>query len=222
MTLSLVVRDGTAFGMIITSSSPAVAARCTHLRAGVGAVASQNVTNPRLGAVALDALAVGGSADTALAAAVSADAHPEHRQLIVVDGTGLAAVHTGAAALGRHHHRVVTDAAAAGNLLHHENVIDALLTGYVQSSAAALEQRLLDGLSAAMAAGGEAGPVHSAGLQVTDDVAWPVTDLRVDWADDPVTALADLWAVWEPQKNDYRVRGLDPTAAPTYGVPGDL
>jgi len=222
MTMSLVVRDGTAFGMVIASSSPAVAARCTHLRAGVGAVASQNVTNPQLGGIALDALSGGADAGTALAAAVDADGHPDHRQLIVMAGTGRAAVHTGAAALGRHHHRVAADAAAAGNLLHHEDVIDALLDGYIRSPAPALERRLLDGLLAAIAAGGEAGPVHSTGVQVTDDVAWAVTDLRVDWADDPVTALADLWTVWEPQKNDYRVRGLDPTAAPTYGVPGDL
>lgn len=59
MTFSLVVRNGAAFGMVVCSSSPAVASRCVHLRAGVGAVASQNVTNPNLGALALDALAAG-------------------------------------------------------------------------------------------------------------------------------------------------------------------
>lgn len=222
MTLSLVVRDGAAFGMVITSSSPAVASRCVHLRAGIGAVASQNVTNPHLGAVALDSLAGGADARSALAAAIDADAHPEHRQLIVVDAAGRAEVHSGAHALGVHHHAAIENAAAAGNLLADTAVIDALLTGYTGSAAATLEERLLDGLSAALAAGGEAGPVHSAGLQVTEDVPWPVTDLRVDWHDDPVGELHRLWDVWAPQKNDYRVRGLDPTAAPSYGVPGDL
>jgi uncharacterized Ntn-hydrolase superfamily protein len=57
---------------------------------------------------------------------------------------------------------------------------------------------------------------------VVDDVPWPVTDLRVDWHDDPIGELHRLWAVWEPQKADYRTRGVDPTAAPSYGVPGDL
>ncbi|MFC9363486.1 DUF1028 domain-containing protein, partial [Rhodococcus sp. NPDC057014] len=71
-------------------------------------------------------------------------------------------------------------------------------------------------------AGPEAGPVHSAGMQVVEDVPWAVTDLRVDWHDDPVGELRRLWTVWEPQKRDYRVRGVDPTAAPSYGVPGDL
>lgn len=222
MTLSLVVRDGDAFGMIITSSSPAVASRCVHLRAGVGAVASQNVTNPHLGAVALDAMSGGAGAQAALDAALAADRHPEHRQLIVVDRTGRAAVHTGPSALGVHHHIAAENAAAAGNMLHDPGVVTALYDGYRQSQAPALERRLLDGLLAASAAGGEAGPVHSAGLQVTADVPWPVTDLRVDWHDDPIAELQRLWDVWEPQKADYRTRGLDPTAAPSYGVPGDL
>ncbi|MCV7227035.1 DUF1028 domain-containing protein [Mycolicibacterium komossense] len=222
MTFSLVVRDGTTFGMVVCSSSPAVASRCVHLRAGVGAVASQNVTNPHLGFVALEALAGGADARRALDAALAAEQHPEYRQLIVVDRNGGAAIHTGAQALGIRHEVRAESVAAAGNMLRHESVIQALVDGYSTSTASALEQRLLDGLDAALAAGGEAGPVHSAGLQVTEDVPWPVTDLRVDWHDDPIAELHRLWAVWAPQKADYRTRGLDPTAAPSYGVPGDL
>jgi uncharacterized Ntn-hydrolase superfamily protein len=222
MTFSLVVRDGSAFGMVICSSSPAVASRCLHLRAGVGAVASQNVTNPHLGPVALDALASGASAQAALDATIASEPHADYRQLIVVDDSGGTAIHTGARALGIRHEVSTENAAAAGNMLADQAVIAALLQGYLTSKATATEQRLLDGLAAALAAGGEAGPVHSAGLQVVEDVPWPVTDLRVDWHDDPIRELHRLWTVWEPQKSDYRTRGLDPTAAPSYGVPGDL
>jgi uncharacterized Ntn-hydrolase superfamily protein len=222
MTFSLVVRDGSAFGMVVCSSSPAVASRCAHLRAGVGAVASQNVTNPHLGAVALDALAGGADARAALDTAVAREPHADYRQLIVVDRVGQTAIHTGAKALGTRSEVSVENAAAAGNMLADEGVIDALLEGFLSSDAPTTEQRLLDGLHAALAAGGEAGPVHSAGLQVVDDVPWPVTDLRVDWHDDPIGELGRLWTVWEPQKADYRTRGIDPTAAPSYGVPGDL
>jgi uncharacterized Ntn-hydrolase superfamily protein len=221
VTFSLVARDGAAFGMVVCSSSPAVASRCVHLRAGVGAVASQNVTNPRLGSVALDALAGGADARTALATTIAGEPHADYRQLIVVDAGGGSAIHTGAKALGIRHEVTAEGAAAAGNMLAEAAVIDALLQGYRSSAAGALEQRLLDGLSAALAAGGEAGPVHSAGLQVVEDVPWPVTDLRVDWHDDPIGELHRLWAVWAPQKADYRTRGIDPTAAPSYGVPGD-
>jgi uncharacterized Ntn-hydrolase superfamily protein len=222
VTFSLVARDGASYGMVICSSSPAVASRCVHLRAGVGAVASQNVTNPQLGAVALNALADGADAQTALDATVASEKHPDYRQLIVVDKAGAVAVHSGANALGTYHHASTQNAGAAGNMLRDKNVIEALLSGFTGSTASTFEGRLLDGLAAAMAAGGEAGPVHSAGLQVVEDVPWPVTDLRVDWHDDPVGELQRLWAVWEPQKADYRTRGLDPTAAPSYGVPGDL
>ncbi len=51
MTLSLLAADPSAgeLGMVISSSSPAVAARCAYIRPSVGVAASQNVTDPRLG-----------------------------------------------------------------------------------------------------------------------------------------------------------------------------
>ena len=64
MTFSIVARCAVTgqFGMAISSSSPAVAARCCHVRAGVGAVASQNITDPALGPLVLDRLQAGGTA----------------------------------------------------------------------------------------------------------------------------------------------------------------
>ncbi len=76
-------------------------------------------------------------------------------------------------------------------------------------------------MNAALAAGGEAGPGHSAGMLVVDKVSWPVADLRVDWHEsDPIGALADLWMLYKPQLAAYVTRALDPTEAPSYGVPG--
>jgi uncharacterized Ntn-hydrolase superfamily protein len=223
MTFSLVARDSQkgAFGIVICSSSPAVASRCAHTRANVGVVASQNVTNPALGPLALDALAGGADAENALKAALTHEDFPDYRQLTAVDSNGNTAVHSGARSLGVHTHVQGDQAVAAGNMLKDEQVIAELLIGYAESDSTAFEDRLLDGLRAALAAGGEEGPVHSAGLVVVEDVPWSVTDLRVDWAADPVNDLVDLWQVWKPQKKDYRVRGIDPTHAPSYGVPGD-
>jgi len=224
MTFSLIARDPAtgAFGIAISSSSPAVAARCAHARAGVGVVASQNVTNPALGPLVLDVLAGGSDADTALITALAQEKYPEYRQLAIVDAHGATAIHSGSHSLGVHTHAQGDQAAAAGNLLADERVISALLAGYADSAADAFEERLLDGLTAALAAGGEASPVHSAGLMVVDDVPWPVTDLRIDYSDNPIGDLIALWQLWQPQKNDYRVRGVDPTRAPSYGVVGDL
>jgi uncharacterized Ntn-hydrolase superfamily protein len=72
------------------------------------------------------------------------------------------------------------------------------------------------------AAGGEAGPVHSAALKVVGDLVWPIIDLRVDWAEEaPISRLQELWQAYQPQMQDYIDRALNPTVAPSYGVPGD-
>ena len=92
------------------------------------------------------------------------------------------------------------------------------------SSAASghLGDRLIAEMRAAVAAGGEEGPVHSAGLKLVDKVPWPVADLRVDWTEDcPIEALADLWDIYKPKIDAYVARALDPSTAPSYGVPGD-
>ncbi|MFS0896197.1 DUF1028 domain-containing protein [Mycolicibacterium litorale] len=224
MTFSLaaVDRDTGALGMVIASSSPAVASRCLNIRPGLGAAASQNVTDPRLGGRLLDRLAAGDSPHEAMATVVAGHELRDYRQLTVLDRTGRSAAYSGAGALGRHHHLEGDGVVAAGNMLAGRRTITDLVRGYERSSAAEFERRLLDGLAAALAAGGEEGPVHAAGLLVYREVDWPETTLRVDWADDPYDALCALWDVWEPQRDDYVRRALNPAAAPSFGVPGDL
>lgn len=219
MTFSVLATDGTgAVGMAVTSSSPAVAARCVHLRPGVGGASSQNVTDPRLGRALLDALARGADPQQALD---GLDApHLEHRQLTVLDLNGKAAAFSGSGSLGIHHHVVGDGVVAAGNLLADTEVVDAVVRGFAESTGE-LETRLQAALETGLAAGGEAGPLRSAGLAVCRGQEWRVTDLRVDWHDEPVAELGRLLEVWLPQRDDYVTRALDPTVAPSYGVPGD-
>jgi uncharacterized Ntn-hydrolase superfamily protein len=223
MTLSLAARDPRtgAFGIVISSSSPAVAARCAHLAPGAGAVASQNVTNPWLGLRGLELLGQGCTAKEVIARLVAAERFPAYRQLAVIDGGGEAATFEGAATLGVHGVATGTGCVAAGNLLAGPGVPAAMVAAYEASTAPAFERRLLDALRGGLAAGGEAGEVRSAGLAVVEDVEWRVTDLRVDDHDAPLRELERLLALWLPRKADYRTRGIDPTAAPAYGVPGD-
>lgn len=221
MTFSVLGTDGNgAVGIAVTSSSPAVAARCVHLRPGVGGASSQNITDPRLGTALLDALESGLDARAALASVVEGRNLIEHRQLTVLGLHGQGAAFSGTGSLGTHHHVVGEGVVAAGNLLADTKVVDAVAAGFT-SATGELEERLLAALEAGLDAGGEAGPVRSAGLSVVRDVAWRVTDLRVDWSDDPIGELRTLLGVWLPQRDDYVTRGLDPTAAPSYGVPGD-
>jgi len=91
-----------------------------------------------------------------------------------------------------------------------------------ENSSGTFGKRLLDALKAGVDAGGEAGPLHSAGLLIGGDVSWPRVELRIDWDDDPIAKMYARWAVYEPQIEDYITRAIDPRKAPSYGVPGDL
>ena len=225
MTFSLILRhpETREVGSAISSSSPAVAARCLNLADGIGAANSQNVTDPRLGPALIAQLSAGASAQEAIDAVVRA-ADPEtidYRQLLVLDREGRAAVHSGGRALGVFGAAIREDSVAAGNMLASLEVLDALVDTAL-SATGRIEERLYAALQAAMAAGGEEGPVHSAGLSVVSDAGWRVTDLRVDWADeDPIGELGRVLEQWLPQRDDYVSRGLNPVAAPSYGVPGD-
>src|SRR5271170_3829983 len=93
------VRTG-MFGVAIASSSPAVAARCAHARAGAGAVATQNITDPSLGPRILDSLARGAAAHGALQDALGSTPFGAYRQLVVVGKEGPPVIHSGEHALG--------------------------------------------------------------------------------------------------------------------------
>jgi uncharacterized Ntn-hydrolase superfamily protein len=221
MTFSIAATDGHGrFGLAVCSSSPAVAARCAHLRDGVGAVSSQNITDPRLGAALLDRLEAGASAQEALETVVGNAPAVDYRQLVVLDAGGGTAVFHGAHTLGVFGEGHGTHSVAAGNMLAGTHVPQALSDAFEQAEGE-LEQRLLTALRAGIAAGGEAGPVHSAGISVVSGHGWRDTDLRVDWHEEPVEELARVLEVWLPQRQDYVVRGLDPAASAGYGVPGD-
>jgi uncharacterized Ntn-hydrolase superfamily protein len=224
MTFSIAARcrDTGMFGVAISSSSPAVAARCPYARSGVGAVSTQNVTDPRLGPLMLSLMESGASARQAVDIVTGSQAHIEYRQLIAVDRAGRTASFSGAHALGIHSTAEGPDAVAAGNLLSNPGVPQAMLDGFT-TAAGQLADRLLAALAAALEAGGEAGPVHSAGLLLVDRGSWPVADLRIDWDEsDPIGRLSDLWRIYQPQLESYVTRALDPSAAPSFGVPGDV
>lgn len=224
MTFSIVGRcEKTGqLGIAISSSSIAVGARCPWVRAGIGAVATQNVTLPALGPQILDLLADEKLTPfNALSRALDANEWSEYRQVTVIDSQGRTAFFSGKEALGTYHAVAGEQCVAAGNMLSGVHVIEAMPAAFANAEGT-LADRLLAAMQAAIAAGGEAGPVHSAALKIAGEQSWPLVDLRVDWADDdPIGKLADLWTAYKPQMQDYVTRALNPTAAPSYGVPGD-
>lgn len=224
MTFAIVARcaETGMFGVAISSSSPAVAARCSHARAGVGAVSSQNVTDPSLGPAALDLMELGADAARAVDVLRASRPYMDYRQILAVDANGRSAIHSGVRALGTWSEARAENVACGGNLLADAGVPQAMVDAFL-ASRGHLAERLLGAMRAALKAGGEAGPVHSAGLKLVDKVSWPVADLRVDWTEHcPIEELSALWDRYAPQLNDYVTRALNPSAAPSYGVPGDL
>jgi uncharacterized Ntn-hydrolase superfamily protein len=224
MTFSIVARcESTGqFGIAVSSSSPAVAARCAFARAGVGAVATQNVTDPTLGDACLNLMSNGLNAQQAIDQIAANTPHIDYRQLTAVDLNGNTACYSGNQTLGTFSSAHASNAACAGNMLASEQVPNAMLDAFGTSSGD-LVSRMLEAMQAGEAAGGEAGPVHSAGLLLVDKETWAIANLRVDWNDagNPIGELVELWDRYQPQMADYVTRAHNPVAAPSYGVPGN-
>ncbi|WP_432698718.1 DUF1028 domain-containing protein [Marinobacterium sp. YM272] len=207
-------------GCAISSSSIAVASRCAFVRTGTGVALTQNVTNPNLGPMALDYLQLGHTPDRVMQLLHQADSAIQWRQLGVLDARGEGITFSGQESLGIHCTQVNRGCLAMGNLLANEDVPQAMVDAFL-SSKGHLASRLLEALSAGSKAGGEMGPVYSAGVQVCADQHWPVVDLRVDWHIDPIHELNMIWGNYEPQMQAYITRAQDPLNAERYGVPGD-
>jgi len=222
MTLSIAARDDSTgqIGAIIASSSISVSSRCLHWRPGVGIGLSQNITDPRLGPRMLALLADGVEAGAAMDAVVHSTPYIGYRQLGLIDNQGNTARYTGDGVLGCFASAEGRQCVAAGNLLANESVPAVIIESF-ENSSGSFGTRLLASLGAGIEAGGEAGPVHSAGMLIGGKASWPLAELRIDWNDYPLVRMQTGWAIYEPQVDDYVTRAYNPEAAPSYGVPGD-
>tara|TARA_B100000073_G_scaffold27726_1_gene21331 strand:+ start:276 stop:950 length:675 start_codon:yes stop_codon:yes gene_type:complete len=223
MTFSLVARckETGMLGTAVTSSSPAVAARCSYTRSNVGAVSTQNVTDPSLGKKSLDFLETGLTSIQVVEKIKSTNKHLEYRQVLIIDSKGNTAIHSGNNSLGIWSEAIGDNVISAGNLLANKEVTKVIISAFEQNKGH-LADRMLAGLKAGLDAGGEEGPIHSAGIKISHQVSWPIIDLRCDWTEDcPITKLFEIWKVYKPQVDDYLQRAMDPVDAPSYGVPGD-
>jgi len=222
MTLSIAAWDETTgqLGAAISSSSISVSSRCLHWRSGVGIALSQNITDPRLGPRMLALLADGVEVDAAIEAVARSTPYIKYRQLGLIDNRGRTGLFSGEAVLGCFASTEGKHCVAVGNLLASQAIPAAMVEAFEQSSGS-FGTRVLRALAAGVDAGGEAGPLHSAGLLIGGSPTWPLAELRIDWDDDPITKMLAGWEVYEPQIDDYITRAYNPEDAPSYGVPGD-
>lgn len=217
MTYSIAARcpETGAFGIAITSSSICVASRCAWV-SPLGAVMTQNVTDPSLGPSGLALLRQGLGAGSVLSALLAGTPQPEWRQIAVVDRYGQSAFHSGGQALPIAAESRGEGCVALGNLLSTPDVPSRMVAAFGETAGASLPERLLCALEAGKAAGGEGGPEHSAGLHVAERFDWPVVDLRVDWHEQPIAELRRLWTLYEPQQAAYIARAINPGEAPSF------
>jgi len=201
-------------GCVVTTSSMAVGSRCAWAEAGVGAVLTQNRTDPRLGPKILDALKHGRAPEAIVKELQASDANLKWRQLAVMAADGKAAFFNGAMITSIAKGRVGRDCVAAGNILRTTQVVDAMVESYEQNEAQPLAERLMRSIEAGLAAGGDLKQVKSAGLLVVHRESFPWVDLRVDLSAQPLTELRFLWELYRPEADAYVVRALDPDNAP--------
>lgn len=199
MTFSILARDPAngRFGVAVATCHLAVGSTVPHIRAGVGAVATQAHTNPYLGICGLERLETNGEATAVLATLLQDDPQRDRRQLHLIDVRGRTAGWTGPDCGGWAGHRCSDELAVAGNLLVGEQVLLAMEEAFLTSDPSwKLGRRLMLALQAGEGAGGDqrAEFATSAALQVSGEAAFPLLDLRVDFHH---TAVAELAALYE-------------------------
>lgn len=191
MTFSIValLPETNEVGVAVATRRPAVGGRVPFARRGAGAVASQAISNPWLGALALELLAAGSGAQAALRGALAVDPHPELRQFHLVDAGGDTAAWTGEATPDWKGHLQGQGFSVAGNHLAGPEVVPRMAEAFQSSRGEELADRLLAALEAGQAAGGDARGKQSAALLVVRNEPFPYLDLRVDDDPEPLVAL---------------------------------
>jgi uncharacterized Ntn-hydrolase superfamily protein len=206
MTWSIVTHDPAtgAFAVAVATRAFAVGASCPFVRAGVGAVSTQSMTNRYLGPAILDGLARGLDPASAIEGALAGDAGSGLRQVHAVDRHGRTAAWTGRNCVEWCGSVAGTTAAGggvsvAGNMLAGEAVIAETLTSFQAEEKLPLPERLMRAMLAGQAAGGDRRGRQSAAMRLITTEDFADLDLRVDDHPDPLAELERLVGLWREQ-----------------------
>ena len=194
MTWSIIARDRCAgrFGIAVATRFFAVGALVPHVKSGVGAIATQALTNPFYGIDGLRLLEAGKTAQDVVSGLTAADAGRDHRQLHVMDAQDRIAAHTGTACVDWCGQVAADHVSVAGNMLAGARVIEDTVAAYEKNAGLAFPRRLIAALRAGEAAGGDKRGKQSAALLICGEEEWPDLDLRVDDHVDPLGELERL------------------------------
>ena len=196
MTWSIVAHDPRTggFAVAVATCAFAVGAACPHVRAGVGAVSTQSMTNRYLGPAVLDGMARGLGPAAAIEGALAGDEGRGLRQVHAVGRHGQAAAWTGENCVAWCGSARVPFVSVAGNMLAGAAVVADTLAA--MQAEGALEQRLMTAMLAGEAAGGDRRGKQSAAMLLTTTEDFADLDLRVDDHADPLAELRRLLELW--------------------------
>lgn len=198
MTWSIVAHDPNtgAFAVAVATKAFAVGASCPFVRAGVGAVSTQSMTNRYLGPVILDGLARGLHPAAAIEGALAGDEGSGIRQVHAVDRFGRSAAWTGRNCVEWCGSVSADGISVAGNMLAGEPTIRQTLRTWSTSDDLPMPERLMAAMQAGEAAGGDRRGKQSAAMVMVTTEDFPDLNLRVDDHAEPLVELHRLLEIW--------------------------
>jgi len=215
-TYSIVAYDASTgdLGVAVQSKFPNVGGIVPWGRAGVGAVATQSLSNTDYGEQGLDLMAQGATAEEALRIVMRGDTMLQDRQVGLVDARGNAASFTGSKTFDWAGGRVGADGRAGGkgevtvgrgyaaqaNIMVSDQTVKNLAETFERTKGT-LAERLMAALKAGQAGGGDKRGMQSAALLVVRKDGGYLgandrfIDIRVYDAADPIAELERLLAL---------------------------
>jgi uncharacterized Ntn-hydrolase superfamily protein len=203
-TFSIVACDPVSgeWGVAVQSKFIAVGAVVPWAQAGVGAVATQALSNVGYGPEGLALLQKGVSAPEVVERLTKADPKRDHRQLGVVDAKGRAAAYTGAQCMDWAGHEVGEGFACQGNILLAPAVVRGMARAY-EATPGDLPERLLAALAAGQREGGDRRGMQSAALLIVranggyDEGSDRWVDIRIDDHPSPIEELKRVFKLYD-------------------------
>lgn len=198
-TYSIVARDPDTgqLGVAVQSHWFSVGSVVPWVEAGVGAVATQSLTEVTYGPLGIELMRTGKTPEQALAGLVEADDHPEWRQVGMIDTLGNRAAHTGSQCIREAGHVIGENFIVMANLMEKSTVWEAMAEAF-RNSSGDLSERMLAALEAAQREGGDIRGRQSAAMIVVRgrptglDYRDRLIDLRVEDHPNPVAELRRL------------------------------
>lgn len=221
MTFSMVARckKTKSLGVVTCTTGRAVGSVVPHAEEGVGAIATQHSTNIFHGVNGLRLLRLGFEPMRVLKSTLALDTKPELRQVLIIDGEGQTAAHTGAKNTGWCGHLEGEDYVAGGNDLVGRQVVEAMSKVFKDNGENSLHERLVLAIDAGLEAGGCNTPDHTAALLVVgveDGLKLfyrPNLNLRIDWSEkaQPTKELIKLYENYKEWIKEMRAQGAKHT-----------